>query len=143
MAAARGAAGRGPLTLPAWAAGHPQAEALVAAFTAHGLREHAPRFLAKCDPHPDGCLDWIGARNSSGYGVFKLFGRAVLVHRLVCEALHRCERGKPLALHASDRPCCCSPDHLSWGTSSLNLTHQFQRQRRTRPQLRLRLAEVA
>lgn len=101
------------------------------------------RFAAKLAPHADGCIDWIGAHQTNGYGVFWLNGKPVLAHRVACEVYHRARRGAPLALHACDRPVCCAFEHLSWGTQSLNTTHQYQRGRRNRPQLILGLGEVA
>lgn len=119
---------------------HSTLQALEAAFGARGLSAAWARFRRFCAPQPNGCIDWIGARNTNGYGVFWLKGKLVLAHRLALTVVAGRSRRKPLALHACDRPCCvAAPEHLSWGTQSLNTQHQYQRNRRHPSQVLLDL----
>lgn len=74
------------------------------------------------------CLFWPFARAGNGYAMIRINGRAVLVHRLVCEdiagpapfpgaeAAHSCGNG-----HLG----CVSPTHLSWKTHSENMADKI------------------
>lgn len=97
-------------------------------------------FLARCEMHPCGCLDWIGAHTDRGYGRFWLGGRWVYPHRLALAAMsgHPPAR-RPYALHSCDRPSCVHPAHLRWGNQRENMCEWWVKSRRTRPrQLPLR-----
>lgn len=43
------------------------------------------RLLANSVRTPDGCLEWMRARNSKGYGCISVAGRVELVHRVAHE----------------------------------------------------------
>lgn len=89
----------------------------------------------KVDRRPDGCWIWTGAPNSSrGYGRIGLRGRQVLIHRLACEHAHGpAPAGKPFAIHSCDRPSCCNPAHLRWGSHADNMQDRLKRGRANLP----------
>jgi len=68
----------------------------------------------------DECLTWPYGRHGAGYGVI---ANGVLVHRLVCEAVHGpSPEGKEQVRHLCGKghEGCVSPQHLAWGDASEN-----------------------
>ena len=39
------------------------------------------RFERRCEPQPNGCINWTGRTNGRGYGQMKIDGKSVMVHR--------------------------------------------------------------
>lgn len=71
----------------------------------------------------DDCLIYPFARSRDGYATTVSQGKAVKIHRLICERIH----GKPPTdKHHAAHSCgngaggCCNPRHLSWKTPSEN-----------------------
>lgn len=67
-----------------------------------------------------GCLNWTGALQSQGYGLFSFKGVQMLAHR----AAYECVKG-PIGpglvlLHQCDNPRCCNVAHLRPGTDQDN-----------------------
>lgn len=108
----------------------------------------AERLLAKLDRHygqaapadrPElgECWEWMGARNSDGYGIIRGAREPdgsyplVLVHRVALSLA----LGRPLepdmnANHRCDNRPCARPRHLYEGTHTDNLDDQYARDRR-------------
>lgn len=91
-----------------------------------------------------GCLEWTGKRTAKGYGLFKISGKWVRIHRLVLEA-----KAGPLgdlcALHTCDNPPCCNAEHLYAGTAANNNRDTLRRGRRSRggvPNAKVRREDV-
>jgi hypothetical protein len=77
-----------------------------------------------------GDADWPYKTNNTGYGYMTFNGRKTQVHRVVLSLV----TGVPLspencALHACDRPICCNPKCLRWGTHQENTEDRVRRNR--------------
>lgn len=76
-----------------------------------------PRLAA---PDAKGCVAWLGAHQSGGYGEVWLNGRTVLTHRAVFEAV-RGPLPKGLVIdHLCRNRGCCNPEHLDLVTQKEN-----------------------
>jgi hypothetical protein len=71
-----------------------------------------------------GCLIWMGAKNSLGYGVVERGGINLYVHRLVVGAAPG-----DVVRHACDNPPCINPEHLQIGTQADNIADAVRRGR--------------
>lgn len=89
------------------------------------------RFWSKVDMGaPDQCWDWQGSATTSGYGRFKIASYvSVQAHRVALVIHGNEERRNLLALHSCDRPSCCNPHHLRWGTVQDNSDDKVSRAR--------------
>lgn len=64
------------------------------------------------------CWEWMGAKNSTGYGIVGFQRKFWLAHRLAFFLKHG---SLPEAVcHKCDNPLCCNPDHLFGGTRADN-----------------------
>lgn len=85
------------------------------------VREKFMRQLAQRD---DGCWEWLGARDRSGYGIFSHRSQHSLAHRTAWSLF----KSEPLPsgklLRTCDRTWCCNPEHLvaKKGTQSIAVT---------------------
>jgi hypothetical protein len=64
---------------------------------------------------PNGCIEWRGATDQHGYGVYK----SIRVHRLS----YGLSKGDPTGLsvcHSCDNPLCLNPEHLFLGDAKAN-----------------------
>jgi len=76
----------------------------------------------------NGCWEWNHARTTAGYGVKRMAGKNVYLHRFTCEITYGPSNGLH-ALHSCDNPPCCNPAHLHWGTRSVNSQESLERGR--------------
>lgn len=76
-------------------------------------------------PNARGCMLWLGASFSDGYGAFCTIvsgvKRTVRVHRLAFVLAHGDLAADDLVQHSCDTPLCCEPSHLSRGTPLSNM----------------------
>lgn len=89
------------------------------------------RFWSKVDiGAPEQCWDWQASVNESGYGRFKIAdGRTVRAHRFALVSNTGQEPDGLIALHSCDRPQCCNPHHLRFGTDADNSRDKMERGR--------------
>lgn len=66
------------------------------------------------------CIEWTGARHSSGYGVKRTPAGLRYVHRLAWEAAHGPIPEGMFVCHHCDNPPCYLVDHLFLGTCADN-----------------------
>jgi hypothetical protein len=80
---------------------------------------------------PNGCWEWSGGRNKSGYGKIKFGGKDYLTHR-VSYAVNRgisVDDVSLMVLHSCDNPPCINPEHLREGTCSDNILEAYAKGR--------------
>lgn len=77
-----------------------------------------------------GEADWPFGARGFGYGEFQYEGRKVKAHRVVLSLVSGQSLDSELcALHSCDRPLCCNPDCLRWGTHAENSLDRSVRNR--------------
>lgn len=73
-------------------------------------------------PIPEsGCLVWLGAASSDGYGTVSVNNRMKRVHRLAWELTYGPIPGGFCICHHCDVPLCINTDHLFIGTHADNM----------------------
>jgi hypothetical protein len=88
--------------------------------------------LSRCQRQPNGCLDWLGATNSRGYGCIRVDGEMWLVHRLMWELVRGPIPAGLHCLHSCDRPPCVEIIHLEVGTNRENMAQRNAKGRQAR-----------
>lgn len=68
-----------------------------------------------------GCWDWLGYRQSGGYGQTYMEGVRWTLHRLSWHFFMGEIPEGALVLHKCDRPCCINPEHLFLGSHKDNM----------------------
>lgn len=89
------------------------------------------RFWSKVDMRgPDECWDWQAGLTSTGYGRFKIASyTTVIASRFALISHTGKEPTGMLVLHNCDRPVCCNPHHLRFGTAAENTKDMVTRGR--------------
>jgi len=81
----------------------------------------------------DKCIEFIGSKNSQGYGRRHYNGKnGVLAHRVAyaeSRGLHISELDGVMILHGCDNPPCVNPSHLRPGTAKDNVKDMVERGR--------------
>jgi hypothetical protein len=80
-----------------------------------------------------GCLEWQGAKDGGGYGMFAYNGRTQRAHRISYE-LHVGPIPFGLCVcHRCDNRICVDPDHFFLGTKADNIADMDAKGRRAMP----------
>lgn len=80
---------------------------------------------------PNGCWEWLGAKDKDGYG-FTCYGKQVRVTRIAA-VLHcglSLSDSHAFVCHHCDMPSCFNPDHLFLGTAKSNMHDAMSKDRR-------------
>ena len=78
----------------------------------NGLAKVPDSFLKRVNIHPDGCWEWTGATDTSGYGRYRYGGRHEPTHRLLWKLTVADVAGDLELDHLCRNRVCCNPDHL-------------------------------
>lgn len=102
--------------------------------TTHGMGID-DRFWSHVERLDSGCWVWTAARNTGGYGMFKVDRTTVAAHRFVMrnaleDAGDECDW---IVCHTCDNPPCVNPSHLFIGTFQDNLNDMIAKGRQHFP----------
>jgi len=79
-------------------------------------------FLGNIDMRSnDECWNWKGSITKDGYGLFTMYYKTHLTHRLAWERRNGDIPKGQCVLHKCDNPKCCNPNHLFLGTHQDNM----------------------
>lgn len=88
------------------------------------------RLWEKTQRAENGCLIWIGTKQTEGYGLIRINGRLHATHRVAWELTHgeKIPQGK-IICHTCDNPSCIEPTHLYSGNDASNAADRESRGR--------------
>lgn len=81
----------------------------------------------------DGCWEWLGPKNSGGYGAMSLPDQhrgPLAAHRISFAIAHGRTPAGRVIMHSCDNPACVNPAHLRAGTQEENYQEAMARGRR-------------
>ena len=85
------------------------------------MRKSAEERFWKKVRKSDGCWEWLAAKNSDGYGQFKVDGRQMLAHRWAYEQLVGPIPPELVCDHLCRNPGCVNPAHIELVTNKENI----------------------
>lgn len=88
------------------------------------------RFWSQVRIENGSCWEWIGAKDTHGYGHMSINNRTHRVHRVSYKIFHSEIPNKLHVLHKCDNRNCVNPDHLFLGTNDDNVQDSVTKGRR-------------
>lgn len=84
----------------------------------------------RCRLAENDCWEWVGAKDTGGYGLLHRNNKTMKAHRVSYEVYKgRIPKGL-VVRHSCDNPACINPDHLDIGTVADNVRDRELRGRR-------------
>lgn len=81
-------------------------------------------------PTKTGCLEWLGMRKPSGYGVIFVGRYRMAAHRYSYQYTHQVTlQPDQFVCHKCDNPSCVNPDHLFIGSAKDNVADMIAKGR--------------
>jgi len=77
----------------------------------------------------NGCLEWQGAKDNKGYGIFRIDGKNHQAHRVAYSFVHGEIPEGMKVLHNCDNRACISDEHLRLGTQQDNVSDMINKGR--------------
>ena len=74
-----------------------------------------------------GCIEWLAAKTSRGYGAAHFHGRYVIAHRLSYVAHVGPIPALGVVCHSCDNPLCINPEHLWIGSQQDNMNDKVEK----------------
>lgn len=89
----------------------------------------------------NGCWEWQGSCNNTGYGTVAWHGKVYTAHRVAAwlaglvknPSAPKDKRAKTHVLHKCDNRKCCNPSHFFLGSYADNQTDAYAKERKTQP----------
>ena len=75
------------------------------------------------------CWNWQGSTTKDGYGMFTMYYKTYLTHRLAWKNRNGDIPKGLFVLHKCDNPKCCNPEHLFLGTQKDNMKNKSDKGR--------------
>ena len=86
------------------------------------MNEFPTKVKTRCKKLPNGCIVWLGAKTTAGYGQVILNKKQKYLHRLSFE-IYKGEIPKDFVVdHVCNNPSCFNPEHLRLLTSGENVS---------------------
>jgi hypothetical protein len=109
-----------------------------------GARQTAESFWARVSGDRrkrNGCWEWQGAHNNTGYGTVAWHGKVYTAHRIAAWLTGLVEspsapttaREQTHVLHKCDNRSCCNPNHFFLGSYAENQRDAYHKKRRSQP----------
>jgi hypothetical protein len=107
-------------------------------------KQTAESFWAKVEGdrnERNGCWEWQGTCNSTGYGSVSWHGKVYTAHRIAAwlfgmvkdPRAPKSKRDKTHVLHKCDNRKCCNPSHFFLGSFTENMLDAYTKKRKTQP----------
>lgn len=105
-------------------------------------KQTAESFWNRVNELPNGCWEWSGACNNTGYGTVAWNGKVFTAHRVAAYlnglvssmSAPEHSRDPTHVLHKCDNRKCCNPAHFFLGSFTDNMHDAYNKKRKTQPQ---------